>query len=104
MTEQEYLKETISRANKGGDAYFEMAHVIAAALLPKRLHEQLRQLVNGPIWDGDVISKADRNELIDLGLAMRVCHKGEQGHTGATYLAHTVMKEADDIKAGRIGA
>ena len=40
---------------------------------------------NGPCWDGDVPSKAARDELIDQGLAIRVVVKGENGYTAATY-------------------
>jgi len=48
--------------------------------------EVLGQLVErGPVWDGDIISKSARNDLMDWGLATRVCVKGEQGFTGANY-------------------
>ena len=103
MTNKEFLKELIARGQGADDGYFHYAH-LAACLLDKRLHGQLRQLVNGPVWDGDVISKSDRGELFELGLAIRVCHKGEQGYTGATYFAYSVLKCAEDIKAGRIAA
>jgi hypothetical protein len=39
----------------------------------------------GPLWDGDVPSKAGRDALIERGLAVRVVVKGEDGHTAATY-------------------
>lgn len=103
MKENEFLKELIARAQSADDGYFHYAHLVAC-LLEKRLHEQLRQLINGPVWDGNVISKQDRGELMSLGLAMRVCCKGEQGHTGATYFAFSVMKIADEIKAGKVAA
>lgn len=48
--------------------------------------EVLGQLVqNGPIWDGDVCSKAARDDLLDMGFASRACVKGEQGFTVANY-------------------
>ncbi len=103
MTDAEFLKELIARGQRETDAYFHYAHIVAC-LLEKRLHVQLRQLVNGPVWDGNVISKSDRGELMSLGLAMRVCCKGEQGHTGATYFAFSVMKIADEIKTGKVAA
>lgn len=35
--------------------------------------EVLRQLfLDGPTWDGDIVSKPDRDELVGLGLAERV--------------------------------
>lgn len=103
FTDKDFLKEVIARGASGCDGYFHYAH-IAACLLPAQLHEQLRQLVHGPVCDGDVISKSNRGELFELGLAIRVCCKGETGFTGATYFAYVVLKAAEDIKAGRIAA
>jgi hypothetical protein len=103
MTDKDFLKELISRGAEADEGYFQYAHIVAC-LLDKRLHEQLTQLINGPVWDGDVVCKGYRGELFDLGLAIRVCYKGEQGFTGATYFAFSVMKCANDIKAGNIGA
>jgi hypothetical protein len=103
VTDLELLKELISKGEHADDGYFHYAH-LAACLLPKHLHESLRQLVNGPVYDGDVISKSMRGELFRLGLAIRVCVKGEQGYTGATYFAFSLLKCFEDIKAGRIAA
>lgn len=103
MNDETFLKEMIARGQYATEGYFQFSHIVAC-LLPKRLHEQLRQLINGPVWDGDVLSKADRNELISLGLAMRVCCKGQQGHTGATYFAYSVMKLAEEIRTGQVAA
>lgn len=63
-----------------------------ARSVPSYTHEVLRQLVNGPVWDGDVISKSYRDDLIDWKLAVRICAKGEQGYTAATYLGFSVLK------------
>lgn len=103
MTNHELLKALISHSETMDEAYFETAH-LAACLLEKRLHEQLQQLVNGPVRDGDVICKSNRDELVRLGLAIRVCHKGEQGFTGATYFSYTIMRAANNIKAGKVAA
>lgn len=55
--------------------------------------DQLNQLLHqGPVWDGNVLSKAARSDLIDFGLATRCCFMGEQGYTAATYKALTVFK------------
>jgi hypothetical protein len=86
------------RANDEG--YFDIVHAIAL-IFPKNLIEQLQELVNGPIWDGDIISKHDRGRLMEIGLAIRVCCKGEQGYTGATYTAHSILKKIDEIKETR---
>jgi hypothetical protein len=103
MNDNEFLKELISRGAKADKGYFQFAHIVAC-LLDKRLHEQLSQLINGPVWDGDVICKSDRGELFDLGLAIRVCCKGSDGYTGATYFAYSVMRKVEEIKTGSVGA
>lgn len=103
MTDNEFLKELIERGTCADNGYFEFAHLVACRL-DRRLNEQLTQLVGGPIYDGDVISKSMRDELLSLGLAVRVCCQGEQGHTGATYFAYSVLKVINDIKSGKKGA
>ncbi len=40
---------------------------------------------NGPLYDGDVPSKAGRDELIDLGLCGKAVVKGEHGYQVANY-------------------
>jgi hypothetical protein len=82
----------IIQAEDDENVYFEYVRAIAL-IFPKRLIEQLRQLVNGPIWDGDIICKSYRGELFEIGLAIRVCHKGEQGYTGAKYIAYSILHE-----------
>jgi hypothetical protein len=67
--------------------------------LGSRHYEQLYQLVmSGPVWDGDVISKSARSDLIDWGLASRVCVKGQQGFTGANYRGWNVLKSIPEDK------
>lgn len=55
----------------------------------------LEALMNakGPLWDGDVPSKAGRDSLLDLRLASRVIYGGKDGYTAATYLGREVMDE-----------
>jgi len=103
QNDREFLKELIARGQSSDEGYFEYAH-LAACLLPKNLVEPLRQLVNGPVYDGDVISKSLRAELFQFGLATRVCVKGDQGYTAATYFAFSVLKRFDEIKSGKVGA
>jgi len=74
-----------------GDGYFDAANLVSK-LLPIKYHAQLKQLFNGPVWDGDVISKSYRDALLSYGLAIRVCVKSEQGYTGLTYFGGTVTK------------
>lgn len=42
-------------------------------------------LETGPLWDGDVPSKSGRDELIEMGLAVRIVSKAEDGYTACTY-------------------
>ena len=62
-------------------------------LLRKSHGAVLLQLVkDGPVEDGDVISKSLRDDLINLGLATRVMHQDQFGFTSATYLGGFVSK------------
>lgn len=92
MSRTKIIRELVDQSRTSDESYFDICKAIAL-IMPKALTEQLEQLVNGPVWDGDVISKSERGELFDMGLAIRVCCKGEQGFTGATYTASTVLKE-----------
>lgn len=61
--------------------------------------DQLRQLLfQGPVWDGNVISKQARDLLITYGLATRCCFLGEQGYTTATYIAYSVHQQGKGQK------
>ena len=46
----------------------------------------------GPLYDGDVPSKTGRDELIAMGLAVRVCVKACDGYTAANYAGKEVYK------------
>jgi hypothetical protein len=46
----------------------------------------------GPLWDGDVPSKAGRDALLAQGLAVRVVVKGEDGWQAATYAGRDAYK------------
>lgn len=92
----EIIRELVDQARTAEESYFDICKAIAL-IFPKEIIEQLEQLVNGPVWDGNVISKSDRGVLFDMGLAIRVCCKGEQGYTGATYTAYTILKEIEKL-------
>ncbi|WP_109479166.1 hypothetical protein [Paraburkholderia sp. C35] len=47
----------------------------------------------GPLWDGDVPSKAGREALFEQGLAARVIVDGEDGYTAATYAGAAAFKQ-----------
>ncbi len=78
---------------KDDNGYFTYGTIAWDALKPAQ-REQLKQLVyQGPVWDGCVISKSDRDALIKYGLAVRCCFVGEHGYTAATYLVGTVVEQ-----------
>lgn len=92
------IKSLIEMADNGQDEkYFEIVKAIAL-IFPKNLIAQLGQLVRGPVWDGDVMSKSQRSELFDMGIAIRVCAKGEQGYTGAKYIGFSILKEINALE------
>lgn len=72
-------------------ASFAIYHALSGAH-----REALSQLVKqGPVYDGDVISKSLRDDLMQLGLANRVCYKGEQGYTAANYAGWDVLRSVE---------
>ena len=74
------------------DGYFAYAPIVWDGLSDAQ-REQLNQLLHqGPVWDGNIISKEARTDLIEYGLAVRCCFMGEDGYTAATYPAVTVFK------------
>lgn len=74
------------------DRYDEYCLDVKHLLKPSEI-EQLKQIVEeGPVWDGNVISKHYRNNLQVMGLVMPVVVRNEQGYTGATYLGWNVLK------------
>jgi len=95
------LREALSdmdRAENSDDviAYDDAAFKICT-LLSSAQREVLKQLLfQGPVWDGNVPSKAARDDLISLGFATRCCFMGEQGYTAATYRAFTIFKVSGD--------
>ena len=74
----------------------DLIHMIDYAVTNKRLHEQLYQLHSrGPVWDGDVISKSDRSDLLDIGACSKVCVKGEDGFNACTYFGRSLLQIFD---------
>lgn len=74
----------------------ELIHMIDYAVINQRIHEQLYQLHSrGPVWDGDVISKSERSELLDIGACAKVCVKGEDGFNACTYFGRSLLRIFD---------
>lgn len=94
------VKRAVAAMKEGDGKWFSYAGIAWDGLTAGE-REQLKQLLyQGPVWDGCVISKSDRTQLIRYGLATRVCFMGEDGYTAATYAAVTVCKagKADPLK------
>ena len=78
------------------DELVELVHMIDFAKRNKRLHEQLYQLhAHGPCWDGDVISKSERSELLTIGACAKVCVKGKDGFNACTYFGRRLLHVFD---------
>lgn len=74
----------------------ELIHMIDFAKQNRSLHEQLWQLHNvGPLWDGDVISKSDRDELLAIGACAKVCVRGADGYNACTYFGRALLRIYD---------
>ena len=94
------IKGLVNKAALKPDIYFIIVNDIVS-IFPEELCETLTQLVDGPVHDGMIISKYDRDILIDMGIAIRVCCNGEQGFTGSRYIGYTILKainEREDLR------
>lgn len=79
------------------DNYFTYGGIVWDALTPVQ-REVLKQLLfQGPVYDGNVVSKAARDDLLGYGLATRCCFLGHQGYTAATYIAYSVFKQGGGL-------
>lgn len=79
------------------DDYFNIISSIAF-IFPRYLIGQLKQLVKNPTWDGDVVCKSHRDELLIMGIATRICCNGEQGYTAAKYIAYCILNQINKIE------
>lgn len=91
-TTEAQIKDALAKMQTD-DGYFTYGAVVWDALNSGQ-REVLKQLLfQGPVWDGNVPSKAARDDLIGYGLATRCCFLGEQGYTAATYTAYSVFDQ-----------
>jgi hypothetical protein len=98
MKINDIIKFLVNMAINDENKYFDIVHAIAL-IFPDKLVEQLNQIAQKPIWDGDIISPSYRNELLDMKLAVKICFKREQGYTSATNIAYSILKIIDPPKA-----
>lgn len=91
----------LRRTHKASAAYGRLCARLHLALKKVRMLEVLKQCVTqGPVEDGDIISKVRRDYLLDLHLLQRVYVRGQQGYTAATYTAGNVLTpDPDDLSA-----
>jgi len=78
----------------GSKEYLEAASEVSR-LLPKGPKEALTQIVEqGPVYDGDLVSKQARDTLASCGLVLRVAAKGSDGWNAANQLGYSVYKQS----------
>lgn len=54
-------------------------------------------VTRGPLYDGDIPSKSDRDALLGHGVIEKVVVKGEQGYQAANYFGWAVWKSLKAI-------
>ena len=80
-------------ASEQGSNKYEMAAFTVWHKMTGGHRETLKGLViAGPVYDGDIVSKSCRDDLIEWGLASRACVKREQGYTIANYVGWDVFQ------------
>jgi hypothetical protein len=93
----EYMVKYIVNADQCSEYYEEHCRT-AWNCMNLGQREILKQLVEtGPVWDGDIASKQNRDDLFAFGLASRACVKGEQGFTVANYRGWDVYKAGTSL-------
>lgn len=66
--------------------------------MPSGQRAELAHLIkNGPVHDGDVMSKAHIGDLLRWGLAAKVMVKGQWGYTAATYRGGHVLSDQIEV-------
>lgn len=89
---QESIVSDLLKTDQSSDRYAALCSALHVALSPAQ-RDQLRQLVTaGPVYDGDVVSKAARDDLLELGIASRACVRAEQGYMVANYRGWDVLR------------
>ena len=69
------------------------------AIIGTHMASLLQLVKDGPVHDGDVISKSLRDDLVEWKLATRVMCRDAFGYTAATYLGGFVARQHKNEKS-----
>jgi len=90
-----YLEYDDESVREGGRQFVREVHAAK-----DMIEDTLRALVKkGPLEDGCVPSKRERDELLSMGLAAKVIVNGQQGYQAATYKGYDALKIIDALRA-----
>lgn len=79
--------------------YIAKVLVVATRIRGSQLLGTLNAIVTrGPLYDGDVPSKSDRDDLLSHGVIEKVIVKGEHGYQAANYFGWSVWKSLKAIE------
>jgi hypothetical protein len=82
----------ISTTNQCEPEYDVAVFALSQALSGQQ-KDALTQLVEkGPLYDGDLISKSARTDLLEMGLISKAIVKGEEGYQVANYHGFAVHR------------
>lgn len=85
------------------DHCWDHCRVMAMVILPKlsgEAKEVLEQAANGPIFDGDVVSKSGKYELYKHNLMLRVMNKKQHGDNAVNQLGFCVWELTNQNNRG----
>ena len=80
----------IQEYKKSSGEYMLGAYVFFREMSDNHMAQLNQLMLDGPVFDGDIIKKSECSDLIYWGLAVKVCIKGKQGFTAATYNGYNV--------------
>lgn len=80
--------------NETKEELIDYLRAIETALsLSSGAYEVLRQLnTQGPVWDGDLISKSGRTQCLHIGAAAKIICNGDDGYQACTYYGRQLIR------------
>jgi len=91
---QDITRELIEfvQSSTDDDLIDSLSHAIAI-LIPRGSRNQLVSLTKEPVWDGDLISKSDRDYFVSLGLVKKIIYLDKGcGYQAAVFPANLIVK------------